>query len=207
MPPALPLTYFLQGAALGLSAAASPGPFQTYLISESLSGGWRRGAPVAFAPLITDLPIILFSLFVLNQLPPYFLRVVSLAGGLFVFYLAWGLWKSWRATAGVDEFEPASEGSSLRRGILANFLSPGPYLYWGLITGPILLAALKQSALDGASFLAGFYGNFILCLLGIALLFSQARRLGPRVARALLLASLIILVFFGSLLIWRGLVR
>lgn len=204
MPPASLLTFFLQGAALGLSAAASPGPFQTYLISESLSGGWRRGAPVAFAPLITDLPIILFSLFILNQLPPGFLRLISLAGGLFVFYLAWGLGKSWRETSGKDEFEPAAAGSSLRRGVMANFLSPGPYLYWGLISGPILLAALQQSALAGASFLVGFYGIFIACLLGLALLFSQARRLGPRIVRWLLLVSILILVVFGTLLIWKA---
>ena len=204
MPPASLLTFFIQGAALGLSAAASPGPFQTYLISESLSGGWRRGAPLAFAPLITDLPIILFSLFILNQMPPYFLRIISLAGGLFVFYLAWGLWRSWRQSAGMEEFEPARPGSSLPRGVIVNFLSPGPYLYWGLITGPILLSALKQSALDAASFLVGFYGIFILCLLGLAYLFSQARRLGPRVVRALLLVSILILVVFGGLLIWKA---
>ena len=75
------LSYFLQGAALGFAAAITPGPFQTYLISESLSGGWRRGAPVAFAPLLSDLPIILLSLFLLNQLPENFLQIISLAGG------------------------------------------------------------------------------------------------------------------------------
>jgi threonine/homoserine/homoserine lactone efflux protein len=199
------LTLFLQGVALGLSAAASPGPFQTYLISESLSGGWRRGAPVAFAPLITDLPIILFSLFILNQMPPNFLRIISLAGGLFVFYLAWGLWNSWRQSAGKDGFQQAGTGSSLRRGVIANFLSPGPYLYWGLITGPILLSALEQSAIAGASFLAGFYATFVLCLLSLAVLFSQARRLGPRVVRSLLLVSILILVIFGGLLVWKAL--
>jgi threonine/homoserine/homoserine lactone efflux protein len=129
MQPASLLTFFLQGAALGLSAAASPGPFQTYLISESLSGGWKRGAPVAFAPLITDLPIILFSLFILNQMPPNFLRVISLAGGLFVFYLAWGLWKSWRQSAGKDEFEQPAPACSLRRQSLLTFAARP--LYWG----------------------------------------------------------------------------
>jgi threonine/homoserine/homoserine lactone efflux protein len=51
------LTYLLQGAALGIAAAITPGTFQTYLISESLTGGFRRSAPIAFAPLISDLPI------------------------------------------------------------------------------------------------------------------------------------------------------
>jgi len=200
----MPITFFLQGAALGLASGASPGPYQTFLISEALSGGWRRAAPAALAPLITDLPIILFSLFVLNLLPSYFLRIISLAGGLFVFYLAWGLWRSWRAGAGqsLDQAPPPSHG--LRKAVLVNFLSPGPYLFWGLVNGPILLDALHQSYLHAAAFLVGFYGVFISFNLGLELLFAQARRLGPRVVRALLLVSIFILVIFGVILIKEG---
>jgi threonine/homoserine/homoserine lactone efflux protein len=197
-----PLTYFLKAAALGFTAAVSPGPFQTYLISESLSGGWKRGAPVAFAPLITDAPIILFSLFILDLLPENFLRGVSVAGGLFVFYLAWSLFKRWRARTGEIEGEPG--GSSLWRGALANFLSPGPYLFWGLVNGPLLLAALRQSTSHGISFLLGFYGVMITSLLGMALIFTQARRLGPRFVRGMLLLSILILLVFGGLLLKQG---
>lgn len=195
------LTFFLQGAAIGITAAVSPGPFQTYLISQSLTGGFRRAAPVAFAPLVTDLPIILLSLFLLDRMPPYFLRLISLAGGLFVLYLAWGLWKSWQAGPDPGEAQATSAGGSLARGALANFLSPGPYLFWALVNGPILLSALRQSTSYGVAFLVGFYGLMILTLLGIAMLFAQARRLGPRVVRALTLASTIILVVFAGLLL------
>lgn len=195
------LTFFLQGAAIGITAAVSPGPFQTFLISQSLTGGFRRAAPVAFAPLVTDLPIILLSLFLLDQMPPYFLRLISLAGGLFVLYLAWGLWKSWRAGPDPGEAQATSAGGSLARGALANFLSPGPYLFWALVNGPILLSALRQSTSYGVAFLVGFYGLMILTLLGIAMLFAQARRLGPRVVRALTLASAVILVVFAGLLL------
>jgi len=206
------LTFALQGAALGLTAAASPGPFQTLLISESLAGGWRRGAPVAFAPLITDLPIILLTLFLLDQIPATFLRGVSLAGGLFVLYLAWGLWRGWRSGSGGqdggrgpgDRERSAAQLTGLGRGVLVNFLSPGPYLFWGLVNGPILLAALRQSPLHGGAFVIGFYGIFITGLLGLAGIFHQARRLGPQVVHALLLASILILVIFGALLLKQG---
>jgi threonine/homoserine/homoserine lactone efflux protein len=200
----MPITFFLQGAALGLASGASPGPFQTFLISESLAGGWKRGAPVAFAPLITDLPIILFSLFVLNLLPAYFLRIISVAGGLFVFYLAWGLWRGWRAGAGLSIDQTSAPSHGLRKGVLVNFLSPGPYLFWGLVNGPILLDALHESALHAVAFLLGFYGVFISFMLGLSLLFSQARRLGPQVVRVLLLVSIVILVIFGVILIKEG---
>jgi threonine/homoserine/homoserine lactone efflux protein len=202
--PTTVFAFFLQAATLGLTAAASPGPFQTYLISQSLQGGIRRGAPVAFAPLITDLPIILLSLFLLDWMPPYFLRGISLAGGVFVLYLAFRLWKGLRASPGPTRATPISSSGSLGRGVIANLLSPGPYLFWALVNGPILLAALRQSTLHGAAFLIGFYGVMILSLLAIALLFSQVRRLGGRVVRALILLSIIILVVFAGLLLKQG---
>jgi threonine/homoserine/homoserine lactone efflux protein len=198
------LAYFLQGAALGFAGAVTPGPFQTYLISESLSGGWRRGAPIAFAPLLSDLPIIILSLFVLNQLPENFLRVISIAGGAFALYLAWRLWIGWRKGADLPEEDTNSTKGSLWRGVIANFLTPGPYLFWSLISGPILLSALRQSIAFGAAFLFGFYGVMIISLLGIALIFSQARRLGPRVVHILLLLSIVILVIFAGFLIKQG---
>jgi threonine/homoserine/homoserine lactone efflux protein len=46
------LRFFSQGAALGLTAAATPGSLQTLLISETLLGGFKRGARVTLAPLI-----------------------------------------------------------------------------------------------------------------------------------------------------------
>ena len=198
------LSYFLQGAALGFAAALTPGTFQTYLISESLSGGWQRGAPVAFAPLLSDLPIILLSLFLLNQVPESFLRIISLAGGAFALYLAWRLWLNWRKGADLPESETNTSKGSLRRGVIANFLTPGPYLFWTLVSGPILLPALRGSIAFGAAFLLGFYGIMILSLLGIAVIFSQARRMGPRVVQILLLVSIIVLVIFAILLLQQG---
>jgi threonine/homoserine/homoserine lactone efflux protein len=199
-----PLAYLLQGAALGFAAAISPGAFQTYLITETLSGGWRRGIPVAFAPLITDLPIILLSLFLLNQLPEYFLRIISLAGGIFVLYLAYRLWGSWRKGKDLTEPDTRSSTSSLKRGAITNLLTPGPYLFWALVNGPILLSALRQSITAGAAFIIGFYGVMILSLLGIVVVFHQATRLGSRVVHMLLLVSLVVLAIFGILLLREG---
>ncbi len=198
-------SFLFQGAALGLTAAASPGSFQTFLITQTLTGGWRRGAPVAFAPLISDPPIILLIVLLLNQIPSGFLRYIGLAGGIFVFYLAAGLWREWRTGPRLTSLEAQSASSNLRRGILMNLLSPGPYTFWTLVCGPILLTALSQSIFDGVAFLLGFYGLFIGGMLGIVALFHQARRLGPTVVRYLTLLSILILVGFGIILFWQGL--
>jgi threonine/homoserine/homoserine lactone efflux protein len=63
--------YLLQGMGFGLAAASQPGPFQTYLISQSLARGWKHTLPAALAPLISDGPIIALCLLVLSQVPAW----------------------------------------------------------------------------------------------------------------------------------------
>lgn len=201
------VAFFLQGAGLSIPAATSPGPFQTLLLSETLIGGFRRSAPIAFAPLITDAPIIVLMLVILKQLPPLAINLLSLAGGVFVLYLAWGIFKQWRAkvvrTIVADE-TPVSAWLILRKAVIMNFLNPNPYLFWGLVSGPILINALHQFAVYGLAFIVGFYGTFVGVLLFLAAIFHQARRFDPRIVRMMQLLSIIILVIFGGLLIRSG---
>ena len=50
--------YVIQGIGYGFAAAVQPGPFQTYVIAQTLNSAWRNTLPAAFAPLISDGPII-----------------------------------------------------------------------------------------------------------------------------------------------------
>jgi threonine/homoserine/homoserine lactone efflux protein len=200
--------FLLQGAALGFSAAATPGSLQTLLISETLLGGIKRGARITLAPLITDAPIIIAVVLILNQMPPMLLRLLSIAGGLFVLYLAWSLLKQWRrgvqVAAGSESAQPIGWGG-LWRAAIVNWLNPNPYIFWTLVGGPTLIAALNQSLADGVAFLVGMYGVFLGSMLIIAAVFHFARSLGPRVVRGLLLISIVVLAIFGVLLLVRGL--
>jgi len=54
------------GLILGLSAGFAPGPLLTLVISETLQHDLKAGVKVALAPIITDLPIIIFTLFILD---------------------------------------------------------------------------------------------------------------------------------------------
>lgn len=198
------LSFFAQGAAIGLTAAGAPGPLLTYLISRSLTGGWRQGALVALGPLISDPLIVVTIVLLLDRVPPSFLLVISLVGGLYVLYLAWGLLKQWRKGSQDIAVAESNPSGNLRKAALMNFLSPGPYAFWTLVNGPILLSALKESIWYGIAFLLGFYGIFIGGMVVLAIIFSQARRLGPKVVRILLLVSIFILSVFGIMLIYRG---
>ena len=196
--------YILQGIGYGFSAAVQPGPFQTYIISQTLTRGWRRTLPAALAPLLSDGPIILLCLLVLSQVPLWFQRVLSIAGGLFILYLAYGAYRSWKNYDPDLQVVETGIQQSLFKAALMNALNPGPYIYWSLVTGPILLKGWRETPMHGIGFLAGFYLSMVLSLVAIILIFGMAARLGPKVNRILLGASAVVLFCFGVYQIGQG---
>ena len=196
--------YILQGIVYGFAAGIQPGPLQTYIISQTLAKGWRRMLPAAFAPLISDGPIIATCLLVLSQVPLWLQRFLYVAGGLFVLYLAYGAFQTWK---NFDPNLPSTEAGpqkNILKAAFVNILNPSPYIFWTLVTGPILLAAWRKTPAHGLGFLAGFYLTMILSLVTIILLFGTAHQLGPKVNRALLGISAIALFCFGFYQLWLG---
>lgn len=187
---------FMQGFLLGGAAAAQPGPFQAYLLSLVLRNGWARALPAAFAPLISDGPIIVLVLFILTRLPEWGLHALRIAGGMFLLYLAWGAFRAFRdgATASQAQ-EPEPRG--VLKAALMNALSPGPYIYWSTITGPILIDAWKTAPGHAIAFLLGFYGALVGGCMLLITLFAGAGKLDPRLNRGLALFSAVALLAFG----------
>ena len=195
----------VQGASLGLSASISPGPLLAYLVSQSLSCGWKRGAIVALAPLLSDIPLVIAIVLLLEQVPVIFLSLISLLGGIYVIYLAWRGLQAWQGKSNRTVKEESPFHQNLGRAVLVNYSSPGPYMFWTLVNGPLLLSAIRTSILHGIVFLIGFYGLFIGSMLLLAIIFSQAQRIGPKLVRILSLVSMMVLCIFGGVLIFRGL--
>lgn len=189
--------YIVQGIGYGFAAAAQPGPFQTYIISQSLTMGWRKALPAALAPLISDGPIIALCLLVLSQVPIWLQRFLYVAGGVFILYLAYGAFKAWKDFDSTFTASETSTGQSVWKAALMNAISPGPYIFWSLVTGPVLMRGWREAPIHGIGFLAGFYVTLISGLGLIILGFGIARELGPKVNRALLGISAGALFVFG----------
>lgn len=198
------LAYLFQGLSLGISGAASPGPFQAFLIGQTLRAGWRRSLPAVFAPLFSDGPIILVMVLLLTHLPDGFLRAIQITGGIFVLYLAW---KSFLAFRNFKPFveTTTSQRQTLFQAVTVNFLSPGPYIFWSLLAGPVLVKGWRETPAFGLSFLLGFYAAMLGGLAALVLIFSLARQFGPKVSRALLGLSAAALLGFGLYQLWQGL--
>jgi threonine/homoserine/homoserine lactone efflux protein len=207
--------FIARGAGLAVSAALSPGPFQAFTISNTLAQGWRKGITVCVVPMIVDVPLIIFVVFVLGAVPADFLRVLQVVGGVFLLWLAYSGWRARDTAAMFKAREPGLEPDSatvpqitrwqiLGRGALMGWLSPGPYLFWSTVNGPLLVKALGQSMLHGAAFLASFYGIFATILALTVLLADRLRYLDVRVTRAIMLATNLVLAVFGVSFIVQG---
>jgi threonine/homoserine/homoserine lactone efflux protein len=189
--------YIVQGIGYGFAAAAQPGPLQTYLISQALARGWKKSLPSALAPLISDGPIIALCVFVLSQVPAWLQRFLYIAGGLFVLYLAYGAYKSWKKFDPHLPSQKTGTQQTVLKTALTNALAPGAYFFWTLVTGPILVRGWRETPRNGIAFLLGFYLMMILSLCAIIIVFGLARQLGPKLNRILLGISAIALLCFG----------
>lgn len=150
-----PFELLLSGLVMGLAAGISPGPLQALVIGETIRHDRRMGVRVAMAPLITDIPIVLLSLFLLSRMAGYrsALGGVSLAGAAFIGYLAC---ESLR-TRGLDTEAIPQRPRSFRRGLVANALSPHPYLFWITVGAPVVIRAGRSSLAAALLYILGFY--------------------------------------------------
>jgi threonine/homoserine/homoserine lactone efflux protein len=199
---------FVTGVSLGLNAGLLPGPTQTYLIQTSLAYGWRRAIPGAFAPLAADIPVILLAVLVLSSVPPAAIQLLRTGGGLFILWLAFSTLRSLRAGAVIGAGGEAGAGLTSRqlfaRVVVINLFSPGPWLFWSTINGPLLVGGLQTSPLHGLAFLLGFYGTMIGMLSAVVLAFGWLRALNLKVTRGLMLASTAVLALLGVVFILQG---
>jgi len=196
--------YLLTGISLGFYAAVSPGPFQAFLLAQALKNGWRRTLPASLAPLFSDGPIVALVLLVLTQTPDWLLSGLRLAGGVFILYLAWGALSAARSPVSPAARPPDSGSGNLGKAVLMNILNPNPYLFWGVVAGPILLEGWRQAPQLGLSFVLSFYGVLVGGLAGLIVLFATARHLGPKVTRGLEFFSAGMLAVFGVYQVWLG---
>lgn len=188
---------------LGLSAAASPGPFQAFLLAESVQKGFKRSISLAFAPLLSDGPIIILVSLVLSRAPDAFLTLLQIAGGLFILYLAYGAFMSLRKPVLVEQEQPAAYPGVLKA-TLTNFLNPNPWIFWTVLGAPLLLQAWQQHSSLAIGFLLGFYLTMITVLIVLIFVFSRSAKLGPKFSKGLLAFSVVALTGFGVFQIITG---
>lgn len=188
---------------MGVSAGVSPGPLFALVVSQAVRHGSREGMKVAVVPLLTDLPIILATVFLMDRVGDWKpgLGVLSLAGSLFLFRLAYDSFRQ----APPDASPCAAAPDSLRKGILANILNPHPYLFWATVGTPMLLKGWGEGGGSAAAFLAGFFGCLVGSKLVLATIADRSRgRIGGRGYLLLMRVLGVLLALFALFLLKDG---
>ena len=191
------------GLSLGLGAGLAPGPLLALVIRSTLQDGIRAGVRVAFAPLVTDIPIIVLALTLAATLPDAALGALGIAGGGFVLWLGVEALRETPAPTAARTSAPAPRRDVLQ-GALTNALSPHPWVFWITVGAPIL-------GDHGAGGSALFLGAFYLLLIGTKVAIAGAlgagrdRLLEGRGYAIVLRASALLLLATGLLLTVEGL--
>jgi threonine/homoserine/homoserine lactone efflux protein len=147
--------FLTTGTVLGLSAGIAPGPLLALVVSETLRHGMKAGVKVALVPIISDLPIVALTLYILTKLSAFhiILGTISFLGGFVLLYMGYES----LVTRGVDLSFRELTPDSFKKGILVNVFNPHPYLFWVSIGGPSTMKAWDQSAFAAAAFIGSFY--------------------------------------------------
>lgn len=188
--------YLFTGMGFAFAAAIQPGPLQAFLFSKVNQKGWKATLPASLAPIISDGPIALIVLAVLNKLPRDMLGYLQAAGGLLLIYLALSIYlktKSENLTA----TETKSGPKTLFQAAAVNILNPNPYLGWSLILGPLVIKAWHTSPSDAIILIIAFYTTMTLTLAVTIIIFGAAKFMNIKWQNRMMIISYVILAAAG----------
>ena len=185
------------GIGYALSAGLQPGPLQAFFLAKVAKDGWRKTLPAAFAPLVSDGPIALAAITLIQALPDNFRSWLQLAGGFLLIYFAWSAFRNWRQDLPAAEREPGSTPKTIGQAALINLFNPAPYLGWSLVMGPTVISAWQEGPWLAAALLLAFYITMICTSLVIIYFMGQALLIGPGARKTLSLLSALLLVGLG----------
>ena len=165
--------FLISGIVFGLTGGLTPGPLLTLIISETLRHGTREGLKICMVPVISDLPIVLLTLFVVDQFKNIDLLVagIALAGAIYLVYLAAESLRFRGMNLNAEKEQP----QSLKKGIIVNFLNPNPYIFWLTIGAPTVIRGMDVSLNAAVFFVAAMYVFLVGSKIIITLITGKSR--------------------------------
>ncbi len=198
------IEYLLTGITLGFIAGISPGPLLVLVITQTIKHNRKEGIKIALVPILSDLPIVLFSIFIIHKLSnsEYILGVISFLGAIFLIYLAWSNIR----TKPIVVSSKTKKTNTLKKGIIANLLSPHPYLFWIMVGAPMCIKAYNLSLITAIFFGVGFYTFIVGAKIATAFLAQKSKDFLTNKSYIIIVKALgFILLLFAIILIKDGL--
>jgi hypothetical protein len=197
------------GAGMGIVGGLVPSPLHMIALSQVALGRWARAMTVLIgAPLIVDGCLLLVTCLFYRFIPSGIAHYVAYIGGVaLIGFASYSL----REMRGKTQNEMANSAvlsyASVSVALLAEVASPGTWVYWLTVAGPILAEGRQHGYAHVVPFflggLIGFYGAavFSLCLLawgaGLHKRFKQHLFLAANVLLLLMGISYLARAYFG----------
>lgn len=185
----------IAGSLLGIYAGLSPGPMLLLVVSQTIKHDFKEGLKVAFAPLISDIPIIIISLIIISFLEGYksILGIIFIFGGLYLVYLAYESFKFKPLDVDMELDNP----KSLRKGVTLNLLNPSHYIFWITIGSPIIIPAYMINPIAPLEFIISFYIFLVGTKICVAYITGKSREFikGKTYLHIMNILGILILIF------------
>ena len=164
----------LAGITLGVVEGVKPGPLLTTVIKETLTSGFRGGMRAASAPIFTDGPLILFSIFMAGWIAtqPLVFCGIAILGAIFLTRM--GMECFYPEIPDIDTND-VDLSKSLKRGILTNLLNPNAYIFWLLVGGPLMATVADTEPIAPYAYAISFILSIVLVKMTIAYFFRKAQ--------------------------------
>jgi hypothetical protein len=187
------------GAGMGIVGGLIPSPLHMIALAQVALGRWGRAIYVLIgAPLMVDGCLLLVTGVFYRFIPPGIAHYVAYVGGTaLIGFASYSLWEQRGKTQHEMADSPTMTYASVSVALLAEVGSPGTWIYWLTIAGPILAEGRKSGYGHVVPFfvggLVGYYGAalFSLCLL------AWGAGLHKRFKEHLFLAANILLLLMG----------
>jgi hypothetical protein len=187
------------GAGMGIVGGLVPSPLHMIALAQVALGRWGRALYVLMgAPLMVDGCLLLVTCLFYRFIPSAIAHYVAYAGGAtLIGFASYSLWEMRGKTPHEMADSTALTYASVSVALLAEVASPGTWIYWLTIAGPILAEARQSGYGHVVPFfvggIVGFYGAalFTLCLL------AWGAGLHKRFKQNLFLAANILLLLMG----------
>ncbi|MGD2070934.1 MAG: LysE family transporter [Gemmatimonadota bacterium] len=194
---------------LGFFAGSVPGPFTTVVASTALERGFKRALKLAFVPVVTEIPALFATVFVLKKLNHDLLGAVGVLGGIAVAYLGVRFYQRQNGgdAEGLSHEDHAKEDRRTFQALAtAGLLSPAPWIFWLVAAGPLFLRSWHASRTQGVVYVLVLLTMFVGTAAGIAWLASHGRKImGPEGRARVIRAVGVLLVVVGGVLVWQSL--
>ncbi len=156
-PPDAVIETILTATLLGAFAGLAPGPYTTMVAGTGFERGFKPAARLALVPLVSDVPPLLVTALILENLSDLALTLLGLSGGIVVLYIGVRFLRLWRRGATpLDPEHPLPNPQCARfwHVALGTLVSPVPWLFWLIVGSPLMLRSWERSPGEGALFIA-----------------------------------------------------